>query len=165
MKIEIQQASVADKLILRHLLQLYLHDFSVYDRVDVDEHGLYDYPRIDHYWTEDTRYPFLVRVDDHIAGFALVREMEASEVDTLTYSIAEFFILRKYRQQGIGKTVAFQLFDRFRGNWYVGQYVSNEPSHVFWRKVIGEYTGGQFEQIKNLDQDGPAQIFNNDISS
>lgn len=157
--IEVLPASVADKLIIRHLFQLYSHDFSVYDDADVDEHGLYDYPRIDHYWTEDIRYPFLVRVDGQIAGFAFVRELEKEEATTLTYSIAEFFILRKYRRKGIGKAVAFQLFDRFRGQWYVGQYVSNEPSHVFWNTIIDEYTNGNYQQIKNIDQEGPAQLF------
>ncbi|MCD4687313.1 MAG: GNAT family N-acetyltransferase [Anaerolineae bacterium] len=165
MNIEIQPASIADKLILRHLFQLYLHDFSVYDDADVDEHGLYDYPRIDHYWTENTRYPFLVWIDNHIAGFALVRELEETEADTLAYSIAEYFILRKYRRQGAGKEVAFRLFDRFRGRWHVGQYVKNEPSHIFWRKVINEYTNGQFEQIRNIDQDGPALTFSSEKAS
>ncbi len=159
MHIDIQPAAVADKLIIRHLFQLYAHDFSVYDDADVDEHGLYDYPRIDHYWTEDIRYPFLVRVDGHIAGFAFVRELEKDEMPMQTYSIAEFFILRKYRRKGVGKAVAFQLFDQFRGQWYVGQYVSNAPSHVFWNTIIDEYTHGDYQQIKNIDQPGPAQLF------
>lgn len=159
MSIEIQPATVADKLILRHLFQLYLYDFSEFDDAELDAHGLYDYPRIDHYWTEDSRHPYLIRVDDQLAGFALVRELDESEADMPTYSIAEFFILRKYRGRGIGKAVAFWLFDRFHGPWYVGQYVTNKPSHIFWRKVIGEYTDGQFEEVQNIDQPGPAQRF------
>ena len=159
MNIEIQAATISDKLIIRHLFQLYLYDFSVYDDADLDEHGLYDYRRIDHYWTEDTRHPFLIRVDNQIAGLVLVRELDNIAEAKADYSIAEFFIMRKYRKKGIGKHVAFELFDRFRGKWYVGQYVTNTPAHEFWRKIIAEYTDGQFSEVENIDQDGPAQLF------
>lgn len=61
MKIEIQPASLEDKTILRNLMELYAYDFSEFEQSDVDEHGLFGYERLDHYWTEPGRYPFLVR--------------------------------------------------------------------------------------------------------
>jgi hypothetical protein len=62
MDIEIQQAFLEDKTILRNLLELYVYDFSEFDQSDVDVHGLYGYERLDHYWTEPERHPFIIRV-------------------------------------------------------------------------------------------------------
>jgi predicted acetyltransferase len=33
--------------------------------------------------------------------------------------MSEFFVLRKYRRQGIGRTAAVELFERFPGPWRV----------------------------------------------
>lgn len=41
MKIEVSQASIKEKTILRNLMQLYLHDFSGIDDEDVDNAGLF----------------------------------------------------------------------------------------------------------------------------
>ena len=50
MNIEVHQASLEDKTILRNLMELYAYDFSEFDHCDVDAHGLFGYNRLDHYW-------------------------------------------------------------------------------------------------------------------
>lgn len=160
--IEIQPASPSDKQILRNLMELYLHDFSEYENSDVDEHGLFGYERLDHYWTEPERHPFLIRVDGKLAGFVLVRDMHPQD-QPVTHSIAEFFVMRKYRRQGIGRQAAFAIFDLFPGQWNVCQEEANLPAQAFWRRVIGEYTNGNyFEEHLNSDEwHGPCQKFQN----
>lgn len=71
-----------------------------------------------------------------------------AEYETPTFSIAEFFILRKYRRQGIAKEAAFKVFDMFKGNWSVSWLEKNLPAKTFWTKVILEYSDGIcFESI------------------
>ncbi|MCL4274511.1 MAG: GNAT family N-acetyltransferase [Anaerolineales bacterium] len=158
MKIEIQPASLEDKTILRNLMELYAYDFSEFEQSDVDEHGLFGYERLDHYWTEAGRYPFLVRAHGRLAGFVLVRNLEET---TPVHSIAEFFILRKYRRRGVGKAAAHQIFGMFPGQWRVAQTEDNHPAQAFWRKVISGYTQGNFKEIWSNDDEwkGPIQIF------
>lgn len=96
---------------------------------------------LDHYWTEAGRYPFFILVARKLAGFVLVRALEAD-----TYELAEFFILRKYRRHGIGHQVAYRVFDQFPGAWQVGQEVGNLPAQQFWRTVIRSYTGSAFSE-------------------
>ncbi|MBN1934876.1 MAG: GNAT family N-acetyltransferase [Anaerolineae bacterium] len=156
MNVQIDKATVSDQVVLRQLLELYLYDFSPLDGSDVDEHGTFGYPYLDHYWTEAGRHPFLVRVDGKLAGFALVRQIDDEPPRT---EMAEFFIMRKYRGQGVGRQVATTLFDRFPGCWRVGQETSNTPAQAFWRGVIGRYTNGKFEEIRVEDWDGPMQTF------
>lgn len=166
MNIELQQASLEDKTILRNLMELYAHDFSEFDQCDVDAHGLFGYSYLDHYWTEPGRYPFLVRADGKLAGLVLVRTLDESQTDPI-HSIAEFFILRKYRHQGIGKVAAQQIFDRFPGQWSVAQIENNHPAQAFWRKVIAEYTQESFQEIwsNNEEWKGPIQTFNTKVEA
>lgn len=139
MKIEVASANVEDKLILRNLLELCLHDYSEFNGKDVNEHGPFDYSYLDHYWTEAGRYPFLVRVEDKLAGFVLVRDLAIAGGEPL-WQMAEFFILRKYRRQGVGRSVAHQVFDRFEGKWEVTHEEGNLPAREFWTKVMGDYS-------------------------
>ncbi|UOY93085.1 GNAT family N-acetyltransferase [Ectobacillus sp. JY-23] len=154
MQLHIQQATLSQKEVIAHLLQLYKYDFTEFDPEDVNEQGLYEYTYFHNYWTDDDRFPFLFTVDGMYAGFALVRKLEHD-----TYSIAEFFVMKKYRQYGIGRQVAFQLFDSFSGTWEVAQMKENIPAQLFWRNVIGTYTKGSYQEITKEDWDGPIQRF------
>lgn len=160
MNIEIQPASLEDKTILRNLLELYAHDFSEFDQSDVDTHGVYGYGRLDHYWVEAGRYPFIVRAEGKLAGLVLVRTLNESKTDP-AHSIAEFFILRKYRHHGVGRTVARRIFSMFPGRWSVAQTENNHPAQAFWRKVISEYTSGDFQETWSNNEEwmGPIQKF------
>lgn len=153
MQINIEKITMDKKPVLRNLLELYAYDFSEFDQSDVSEFGFYGYQYVDHYWTEEGRQPFLIRVDQKIAGFVLIRQV--NEI----YQISEFFIMKKYRRTGIGKTVAFMIFDRFKGEWKIGQLESNLPAQIFWRKVISEYTHDNFREVRVSDWEGPIQRF------
>lgn len=54
--------------------------------------------------------------------------------------VAQFFIMRKFKRQGIGRQVAYQCFDRFPGIWKVMVFPGNEGSYRFWRTVIKHYS-------------------------
>jgi predicted acetyltransferase len=161
MKIEVIQATLEDKPILQRMMEFYQYDFSEYDESDLDSQGTFGYAWLDHYWREQGRYPFIVRVDGKLAGFVLVNQF--TYLSNSEWSIAEFFIMRKYRREGIGKTAAFFIFDKFRGVWEIHQLENNQPSQHFWRKVISEYTHGQYSEtlLNNESSRGPIQQFDN----
>jgi predicted acetyltransferase len=159
--IDISPAKEFEKPILRQLLELYQYDFSEFDGSDLGPLGVYDYPYLDHYWVESERVPYLVRVDGSLAGFVLLARYNYATGLHDHWVLAEFFILRKYRYQGIGEHVARFIFNHYEGPWQVAQIPENQPAMQFWRKVISRYTLGNFqEQI--LDNDhwhGPVQTF------
>ncbi|OAJ75345.1 acetyltransferase [Brevibacillus sp. SKDU10] len=157
MKIELVKVSLQQKMILRHLIELYQYDFSEFDHADVNEHGLYDYLFLDHYWTESARIPFFVKVDEKYAGFVLLRKIRSQEIEY--YSIAEFFIMRKYRKRGIGRKVAFRLFHQFQGEWEISQIEQNISAQKFWRTLISEYTNHNYQEFRREDWNGPIQKF------
>ncbi len=160
MDIELQRASIDDKSVLRNLMELCQHDYSEYDGTDVDEHGLFGYKYLDNYWTEAGRAAFLVRVAGKLAGFVLVRRVDAPDRPAI-HTIAELFVMRKYRRQGIGRQVACKIFDLFPGQWSIAQEEGNWPAQSFWRRVIAEYTQGAYaeEDLQTEEWHGPRQRF------
>ena len=123
-----------------------MYDFSEYISTDVEEDGLFAaYNNLEDYWKEpDNKFPYVIKKEEKYVGFVLIRLIEAGERNY--FSIAEFFIMRKYRRQGIGKAIAEQVFDLHKGQWEVFQKESNKPAQIFWNKVINEYTKGQFKE-------------------
>ncbi|MGO9873352.1 MAG: GNAT family N-acetyltransferase [Acidimicrobiia bacterium] len=146
LEVEIAAATVGDKIAIRHLLELYVYDFSDFTDWDVDEHGLFGYRYLDHYWTEPDRHPFMIRVNGRIAGFAFVRSGRP-------HDMAEFFVLRKYRGRGVGVQAARSLFANFPGDWQVRQLAANAPATAFWRVAI------PVPFRENTDEKGSVQHF------
>jgi len=155
--VELEQVSFEQKSVLRNLMELCQHDYSEFNGEEVNEHGLFGYRYLDHYWTGAGRYPYFVRAGGRLAGFALVRTLE--EGGSTTHSLAEFFILRKYRRRGVGGQAARRVFGLFAGIWRVHQEAQNLQAQVFWRKVIGEYTEGEFMEVNEAGWEGPIQEF------
>lgn len=165
MKIELIKVTESDKSVLRNLIELYSYDFSEFDNEDVNSHGLYDYKYFDYYWTDETRSPFFIKVDDNLAGFVLLNEYCYVVKEPGSKSIAEFFIMRKYRRRGIGKTAAIKVFETHPGKWEIIQHGDNKPSIIFWENVVRNYTNGNFtkEKAKTELWEGQALIFDNSI--
>lgn len=163
MIIEVIPVEKSQKSVLRQLMELYNYDFSEYTNEDVDEHGLYGYSYLDHFWTEETRHPFFIKVGGCFAGFALVGTF-CKYTNNKAHSIAEFFVMRKYRKMDIGKFAAKYVFDLFKGEWEVRVLHANKPALIFWHKVISEYTNGCFifHSESLPDWDGIGYTFNNE---
>lgn len=162
-EVQIVPVAYEDKTVLRRLGELYCYDFSEFTGDDLNAHGEYDCLRyLDYYWTQQNRDAFFIKVGGRLAGFVLVRHLNESSPDSLGettgHSIAEFFVMRKYRRQGIGQNVAWQVFDRFPGRWSVDEVATNLPAIQFWRKVIDAYTGGNYRELRHAGG-GPVQVF------
>ena len=148
--LEVRAATADDRLPLYRMLELYQHDLSdVWDQ-DLDSHGEYGYA-LDHYWADPACQPFMFVVAGRYAGFALVDA--AVQLAGSERWIAQFFVVKKYRRQGVGRAAARAVFERMPGRWEVGQMPRNTPAQAFWRRVIGEYTGGRFVE-HTLDAEG-----------
>lgn len=192
MDIRVIGATEEDFPVVQNLVRFYVYDMSETMGWVCPEDGLYggcdDLP--EYWWTGSTvaelqaitekfaiaipynmefdRWPaghlghaFMVRVDGELAGFALVKEI--ATVRETNYDIGEFFIVRKFRRRGVGRTVAEALFDRFAGRWQVRQLLGNDTAQAFWRRVIADYSRGDYEEsvrhIAEYGIDMVAQVF------
>ncbi len=162
MKLEVVEAARSERQLLANLLELYRYDFTEFDERDVGDDGRFGYRYLDSYWTEAGRHPFLVRVEGKLAGFALLRRVEAPSGGSII-DVSEFFVMRRYRRRRVGQEVARILFDRFPGRWEVRERDRNAPAQAFWRGVIAVHTGGRFEEHEWRDGEsrGVVQSFDN----
>src|SRR5438552_2489308 len=149
MTVEILAAAPEDADTVANLMNLYLHEFSDIDPLatgEIGHDGRFTYYYLDQYWKEPGRYPFLIHADGRLAGFALVAEQGVDGAGKPVHAIAEFFVLRPHRRREVGERAARALFERFPGGWWVAQHPANTPAQAFWRKVIGRYTGGTYDE-------------------
>lgn len=155
-RISLVTAPIDKWALLEKMLQLYAYDFSEFTKDDINECGDYGFGRLlRYYWNGKNPDPFIVKVDDKIAGFVMVKIIEID--GTERHSITEFFILRKYRKSGIGKKVVQMILKKFPGNWYVDVIQSNEPACLFWEKVIGDHTEGKYR--RSIDKQHEKVVF------
>lgn len=157
MNVEITPARTDEEGALAALLQLYVYDFSEALGLDVASDGRYRAP------PTEGRDAFLIRVDGKLAGFALHLAKSRLTGEEGVNDVAEFFVLQRYRRSGVGEQAACWLFDRFPGRWEVRQKKENTRAIAFWRRVIGRYTAGRFDEELVADErwDGPVQRFDN----
>ena len=144
MDIALHLMSVDEKYLLIRLMELYNYEFSVYSNDDINEYGYYGYDHIDDYWNEEGRFPYLIRVDGKIAGFALICPHCNYCKEERARSIGEFFVMLKYRRKGIGIKVATQLFNKHRGLWEICYWKNNLLAKQFWEKVVEKYTNNHY---------------------
>jgi len=136
-------ASIQHKLIIENLMQFYMYDFSEFMELNITNEGKFKaYEYLDEYWTDMNRFPYLIKCNNSPAGFALVRWIEDETAGY--FSVAEFFVLKKYRRSGIGFAIARQLFSLHKGKWEIFQRENNIPAQLFWQKVIDVHTGGSY---------------------
>ena len=145
MNVTLHLMSVDEKALLIRLMELFQYEFSAFSDDDINEYGYFGYNHIDDYWNEEGRFPYLIRVDGKIAGFALICPHCDYRKEKDARCIGEFFVMLKYRRKGIGRQAATRLFDLHRGPWEVCYWKNNIPAGLFWKKVIEEYTDHHYQ--------------------
>lgn len=150
----ITPATLEHKPLLRNMMQLYLHDMSVFAHegkpLEINDDGLYKYRYLDLYWTEETRFPYLMWSDGRPVGFCLIRQIE--EIPR-THSVTEFFILRNYRHQGLGQQLIGHILNQHPGHWLIATSTKNIQARHFWCKVvIQHHVDGFDESMDDLGQ-------------
>jgi len=168
---ELVRVEKGRKEILRNLLEKYEYEFSQYDRgMEINDLGLFGYDYLDNYWTEENRWAYFIMADGRLAGFVMVNDYPEDKSRETDFSMAEFFVMHKYRRLGVGTQAAIKAFDLHRGRWQLRRHPCNQPSVGFWDRVVSDYTGGSFECAKGhlncLYGDGtPADVFYFDNSN
>jgi len=67
--------------------------------------------------------------------------------------MAEFFIVRGYRRQGIGMKVAHEVWRMFPGPWEVRVMQSNRTALSFWQRAIAAFNAQTIHPVR-VEGDG-----------
>lgn len=166
MSTTIEPVPMSQRQVLQNLLQFYIYDFTEYLNIDIEEEtGQFHKSSLDEYWNGEPqrKHAFFIKSEGRIAGFAMVEDI-VGHSDGEIYMV-EFFVLKKYRRNGVGKAAATKLFDRFSGRWIVQEIQNNLPAQAFWRKVISDYTDGQYAEKEIKEKGTVVQLFTSQTSS
>ncbi|MBA3275818.1 MAG: acetyltransferase [Chloroflexia bacterium] len=163
--VDLRVARRDDAATLENMLNLYLHDLSPFTGATIGRDGRFAYRYLGHYWTTEGeaegRVPFLITIVGELGGFVLKSGHSHIGQPAPVSNVSEFFVLRGWRGQGVGRVAARSLFDRFPGTWKVAQLRTNVPARIFWLQVIDGYTGHWYTE-HDLDTkrwDGFVQTF------
>jgi predicted acetyltransferase len=139
----LEAATPSQAPLLANLLELYMHDLSaVFPVVRLGADGRFGYPPLPLYWSQpERRFPFLIRQDGRVAGFALVTRGSPASGDPEVLDVAEFFVIRQQRRTGVGRRAAFLLWDGMPGRWIVRASEGNPGAVPFWTATVAAYTG------------------------
>jgi ribosomal-protein-alanine N-acetyltransferase len=147
-KIKLIPAALKDSPVIQNMGRFYVYDISEYlgdtDGWQIPEDGLYECIDFKKYWQTDDAFPFLIRYEDELAGFVII-DKKGSETN-IDFNMAQFFILRKFKNKGIGRYVAHQCFNKFQGVWEVMVIPGNTGAYNFWKSITKNYTADNFEE-------------------
>ncbi|HEY2675726.1 MAG TPA: GNAT family N-acetyltransferase [Steroidobacteraceae bacterium] len=137
--VSLTEARVQEAPVIQNLIQLYTHDFSEFwagtSRGELGPYGKFDAYPLDDYWMRPNWSAWLIWKNAALAGFALINDQAHSGMLTQR-NVGEFFIVRKHRGQGTGRSAALALFSRYPGQWEVAVTRKNAAAHRFWRGII-----------------------------
>jgi predicted acetyltransferase len=131
-------------VVLRNLYEHYVHDMSEWLPIDVRADGSFGHDT-SALWEGDAAV-YLARVGGALAGFGVAASAGRWLGRPAARDVKDFFVLRRYRHQGVGDALAAHLWDACRGEWLVRVVAANRPALPFWRRVVRGYTGGAFEE-------------------
>jgi predicted acetyltransferase len=132
MNVSLRPATAADRPVIANLIQLYVYDMTEFMPFPVGADGRFDYGFLDRFW----RHPYLIMSGDEVAGFALVVDECPLTGRVPCRFMAEFFVLKAYRKQGVGKTALDLALAAHPGPWHIAVPHANRAAQVFWRRAL-----------------------------
>ncbi len=129
---------------VNNLFQYYIYDMSEYTGWAPFTNGTFavvdSVTMLSDYWHKAGHYPYLIMAGEEVAGFSLIRNYPQL---VNTYDMGQFFVLRKFKRQGIGEA-AFKLsVQAHPGKWLVRVLGDNLAAKSFWNRVISEVANGE----------------------
>lgn len=147
-----------ERKVLDNLLQLYLHDLSLYFKIDFDSKtGLYNYDSLDKYFNNSDNYAYFMRLNEDVVGFILI------DKDNDKYVVQEIFTLNNYKGHGYARDAVIKIFDMYRGNWIIKVVPNSIKAEIFWNRVISNYTNNKFKVIHEGKYERAVFTFNNEV--
>jgi predicted acetyltransferase len=160
--------SPADRAWIESVYRDYLNDLAPLSTglfPTLGEIGHREPDQLARWFGDPTAFPFVILDGEERAGFAMIgRGSTRADASTVDFRMGEFFVVAPHRRRGVGRSAVQIIFDRLCGKWEILEYLRNPGAVSFWRKVVGRYTQGRYqERIANgevrqvFDSGGPAR--------
>lgn len=154
MNITLTKVNKNEKNLLNNLMQLYLHDLSLYFPIDFDSKTCQYKYNLESYFHNN--YAYFIKMNSELIGFILIDKFTEDK-----YEISEIFILNNYKNQNIGKQAVNKIFDMYKGKWQIKVVPSSPKAKSFWNKTISDYTDNNYKLIHTGKYNRAEFYFNN----
>jgi predicted acetyltransferase len=144
-------------VLLRNLFEHYIHDMAEFFDIDTGADGSYSYDT-SAIWTRGDEV-YLAKSSDSIAEFALVGSAVEWLGDSSTYDMREFFVIRRFRRSGFGRTIATYVWNQHPGEWLVRVVERNVAAVLFWRTAISRQSPGSYVEEGRMVNGRPWRFF------
>lgn len=88
---------------------------------------------------------YLLYLGESPAGLAAIESNGAA------HEVREFYVVPLFRGKLTGSRFAQALWRRFPGQWEIKQIAGASKATEFWRRAVGEFTRGGFEEDRHDD--------------
>lgn len=159
-EVHLEPAAPASEPLLANMLELYLHDLSQFFPITLGPDGRFGYQRLPEFFARPERnFPWLIMRGSSVVGFALVTRGSPVSEDPEVLDVAEFFVLRSQRRNGVGGRAARELWRRLEGQWTVRVSEGNHSALRFWPAVIRECAGAAFSETHRSGKPHDWRVF------
>lgn len=148
--LSISKIGPESEVLLRNLFQHYLHDMAEWFAIDTQPDGSYAYDTSPIWESYDV---YLAKTGDSIAGFALIGSAAEWLGNTGVHDVHEFFVIRRFRRNGFGQSMATFLWNQRPGEWLVRVLEANAPAVLFWRKAIASYSRASYQPASYQEEE------------
>lgn len=152
MEVTLKRIDVESRYVLENLFPYYVYDMSEFMGWNPDSNGLYTFSSaaLNPYWHDSSHVPYFIYAEKLLAGFALIRKYPA---DLDIFDIEQFYILRKFKGQGVGKEAFMEALAHHPGKWQVRVLKENKGALRFWLSAISKAVGDNFQLALDNDLD------------
>jgi predicted acetyltransferase len=142
------RAQPRDRLWIQSVYREYLDDLNPGTGLfpALGEIGHREPDQIAHWFGDPNTFPLVILKGNEPVGFARVLRATHAPPPRTDYRMAEFFITRTRRRLGVGRTAVELILNRFAGRWEITEYLRNAGAVSFWRRVVGGYTRGNYQE-------------------
>jgi len=144
---------ISDKNIEKYceLSELYEDEFAPLTGASKNENGIYPIST----QIDETHIGYFMCNNGKMIGFIVIN------IGVQPFDVCEFFILKEYRNQGLGQELAFKVFDLYDAIWKVKQLYNAKNANSFWINIINKYTKGNYtQQVCNDEKWGKVYMQN-----
>lgn len=141
--VTVRVATASEKPLIDGLMQFYIYDWSEMEppestAFDVGANGLFaPFPGLADYWTTPDHVPLLIQLGAATVGFALLNTHSHLTGSAIARNMAEFFVMRQHRRQGVAMAAVGRILAAYPGDWEIAIATRNVKAIAFWPRAIG----------------------------
>ena len=139
--VSVRVAGGSERRLIESLTQFYIYEFMWIEppcsiHVESDDQDCYPpFADLDRYWRIEGFHPLLIRVEERLAGFALINT-HSRRGEKVERNMAEFFIAREHRGRGVATEAVRLILAQYPGRWEIAVAERNVSAKVFWPRAI-----------------------------